>query len=947
MITKITENNSPNYIKFLGKAYQYLEYLERLNAYQALCKMEYIEAYKYLSGIEVEGSDSGLINSTFIDDSKALEEIKKSKSLVNEVYFDTYCKKYLKSVDTSEQKNFTDKVYIIAEGHRVDITTDEERIFQNYNQYKQYQEKYALYKELVGEDALKLQPIEIIDPLDRSEDGTFVTLEQYFNYIETIKRSGRGDHFLLSLPLDEGLIDINVNTRNITIPKDFISTVVQNDALAETMVFTVDRFIENIDLANADEIYVQWSAPNGEGGIREEATIVRLIDREDSKKIKFGWPISKEVTLHPGKVSFSAVFVIKNPNNPAEVNFRLNTLPETFEVKPALQPNITTDVTDVGTAFYYAIRNNRYPGQGMTAPQPPTFRAPGLDLQNNDPVEKLKLEKEEDVLKFEAQAIVTDIGRLTYNWFVRPEGATLSFNCAGGKHSFEPTDIINEIDYNWFGEEERDTYFEKDEENSTDKENFYKLKGDVSQSVTYPSFGKISIAYKKVPSEQIIPEDTYFVNNGKDEGQEEFLIQEKDDTFIRYTGEPNQKDLSKYEKFTVFQMPYDADENKLPEIVGEYFVVATASAPGRHSETKKMVSYDSNPTHSIHCFVNGPIELEFAKDGNLNEAEFLWTPGKVTAGTMLTDSEITTLKNRLETRAQKDNIDNAFTKEVTENGVTKKRCETPVAVQYKEIELGTELEQTSGEVKYYWHHSLDRDYLEKSENDDKTKIESDEKNPKRVLTEPGFYKQKIIAKKNRKYNDLTSRIVKITYAPRAVSLTLAEDCQTDANRFENYQDSEIYIFDTISSKDRIKLSVVPHLWVNKIGDTITNNEYLALSENDRKNYINYLENADEKQFYTEDMEYRWYRREVKSEENKEYVDTPLLSSDKYLISPSTEFDLYKEPTITIAPRPKDLGADPDEELSGDALRKEAYVCKVTNIIGKRRSEIAEIMMFIK
>lgn len=932
MITKITELNSPKYNVFLSKAYQYLEFLERSNAYQALSKWEYKKAYDYFK-------TEGLISDIFIDDEDLLI-IEDAKSLKEEYLFEKYCEKYLEE-NPDKEADFKKDVYIIEEGHRSD---DAEKAFSTYDQYLHYRDKYAEYELLFGSDAVEQAPIKIIHDEDRSQDGCFLTLEQYFNYIEIIKHSGRKYHFLLSLPLDEGELEINANTRLITIPRDFVSTIVQNDSLAETIVFTMDRFVENVDLGNVDRIYVQWTAP-GQEGRREEATLIELKDT-DASKIKFGWPISKEITKFPGQVQFSVVFIIDDPNNPGQILYRLNTLPNAFEVRPALQPNINKTVTTVGTDFYYAIRNNRYPGQAADAPKPPIFDDTfGLNLKDNDPVEKLVLEKQDDVLKFEAQAIITDVGQINYTWYVKPEGCTLAFNCAGGEYVIEPNKVINQKDYEYFGSEGPEYFKEADV--STDTEKFYILKETTAQKIPYASFGVISTAFKKFikkkDSDQLNPQDTYFVST-TGETRDEVYVQVSDNSFKRYTGDPEQKDAPKYEKFTVFQMPYNSEEGGVQkDIVGEYFVIATASIPGRHSETKKLITYESDPARSIECHVNGPIELAYTSEGDLKDNEFLLTSVKINAGTVMSNEDIEKTITKIETDAQKTSFRNAFSKDV-ENSATgeknHKKSTESVGVDYKEINVGTKLEQTSGEVKYYWHTSLNKEDLEDSSKDETTKIpDTDSSTPNLLLTKPGWYKQTVVAKKNRKLNHLTSNICRVVYAPREVSLALSEKCQTKENHFSAYEDNTVYAFDPSDATHTVTLTMVPHLWINDLGETITNNQYLELLENDSEKaqaYTDYLNHKD-KIFYSDSIEYKWYRREIIDEIMSTYKDIPLVENDEALVSPPDNFNVVQPSSITLKPR---LAAN-------GKLLQEAYVCKATNIIDNKRSVVSEAMIFLR
>ena len=224
----------------------------------------------------------------------------------------------------------------------------------------------------------------------------FYTIEQYYNYIEEFINGDYGDHFLMRLPLDETNFSIDGNTRVITIPKDYVSTVIQRDTMVETIIFIIDRFIDSIDLANASRIFVQWDAPDKDSGeTRHKATEITLTELFDSQ-IKFGWPIDDNVTKYPGTVTFSVTFFEYEDNSTEQVKWRINTLPASLTVEPALQPEITgIEVVKPTGTFYRAIKNNRYPGIGGHIPVDPDFEYPGKNLEDNDP-------SESGLLSFEA-----------------------------------------------------------------------------------------------------------------------------------------------------------------------------------------------------------------------------------------------------------------------------------------------------------------------------------------------------------------------------------------------------------------------------------------------------------------------------------------------------------------------------------------------------------------
>ena len=540
MITKITAQNGHQYNDFLTAAYQYLEFLERTNAYQILSEMEWVKAYTFLKGKNflTESNVAGCENS--------LAEIEAAQSLCSHETFDRLYAKYV-GTDEAKINEFQNEVYIIQPGHRDDVHSGAERAFSTWEQFITYEDVYAEYQAATPIAIQEKRPIYIIHEEDRLPGDSFVTLEQYFNYIETIKKSERGARFILGLPLDEGLLSIDANTRMITIPPEFVSTVVQNDTLAETIVFTIDRFIENIDLANVNNVYVQWTVTDTQGRVvKESATRVDLLGLRDIKdeKIKFGWPITKEITETPGKVSFSVVFFMTKEGGDASPVFRLNTLPATFEVKPALQSQINSHFVKPEEDFFYSIRNNKFPGHGGAIPLSPSF---AVDLENNDPVEALKATSEDKVLHFEVQAVAGDNGRVTYNWWVQPDGCENNYNCLGGTQTYEPGSIIGEADYNWLTDDGK-KYFTL---NATSKA--YEYNKTVANKVPYRPFGTVKTAFKKLPENaELNAWRVQFVENGTPSNKEVVYVQNDDRSFSRYCGGEGQQDKPLYEKYSIF-----------------------------------------------------------------------------------------------------------------------------------------------------------------------------------------------------------------------------------------------------------------------------------------------------------------------------------------------------------------------------------------------------------
>ena len=84
------------------------------------------------------------------------------------------------------------------------------------------------------------------------------SIEDYYSNITGIVQMKKLDPSVLRIPLDEPIININADTRQIELTKEFGKTqllAVENDHLAETIYFQIDRYFGLQDLA-ADDIKI-------------------------------------------------------------------------------------------------------------------------------------------------------------------------------------------------------------------------------------------------------------------------------------------------------------------------------------------------------------------------------------------------------------------------------------------------------------------------------------------------------------------------------------------------------------------------------------------------------------------------------------------------------------------------------------------------------------------
>ena len=920
MIIKINSQNAETYSQFLSDAYQYLERLEWRNAYQALLVKEANDKVKIIDDVDIDHFHSVREDKTFF----TREQFKKYE--------------YVKTRSGEETLNYPQSVYII-------------------------------YDE------------------DRNDEYAFTTIEQYFNYIETIKDSERARYFLLSLPLDEGRWTIDANTRQITIPDNFSSTVVQKDNLAEMIVFKMGRFVDNIDLANVEHIFVQWSAPGTDGTVRNQATEIILREIIDGDLV-FGWPITEEVTRYAGTVYFSVAFFSMDSNNKNQVGLRLNTMPQSIEVKPVRQPELNYNSNDIvrpNGQFLDAIKNNQYPGQGVKAPITPDFQdSAAKDLVNNDPMER-------DLLTFEAQAVVPDNGNITYTWLFTPSDSEKVYDCAGGTYNCKPEEDILISDYNrleadsqssfeplatnqytMIADEDKNITLTDNTEKTYKKNdiinqevydklpdtavdyfkplstNRYKMIEDEETAVAYKPFGSIYKAYRRLLEDETLKsQDVHFINSESDalktvsykendiisnekyltmlelivtedhknsfiDSMEEILpttldgkktykckaditvtIQEYEDiiyirtatdSYVRYAGTDDQANKQKYERYTVFEVPADTATEKY-NIVGSYQVKAVNNKPGRDSETKLLIRQVSRPAFSTPCEVKGPSEVKFAQD--LTYTNFISYHKIYRERDTISAEEY----NRILGLIEKDTDKQIFQNNMQQTESGNYQCNEYTAVYIREVTLDPILTSSADDITYQWQSSS-------TETGTFTDMR-DKTNKALTVSEPGWYKCKILAQKNRHTNTGETIVCRSVLPPRPVTLNI------DTTNTSELTGTGWGMYELDYAPDAtVSLAVTPQVLINGV---------------------------DEKsnKLWSDDIIYAWTKQLA-----PDGVIYPVSAED--LITPPDNFD-EKQPAKITVKIPK-----PASELESSPVY--IYRCTATNAIKRNAidQEVSEV-----
>lgn len=243
--------------------------------------------------------------------------------------------------------------------------------------------------------------------------GRFTSLDNYFAHMADLISISPN---YIMLPLDdstEGVFKINANDRTITIPPQFAKcAAVKNDEKCEIIVFSIDRYFDYQDL-DRTSICVQWINAAGEEGI----SLIQLKDLETFPgKLRFGWPLTSNITKKEGPVQFAVRFFTKTTDedtDEAKYHYLLNTLTSTIQVRNSLAiENPVIEEENVHGLFAEFVQNSVNPS--YPTPAPVFFVKPGLDLPVYGAI------GEDDTLTLTAQAIADDLGVINYEWMYVP-----------------------------------------------------------------------------------------------------------------------------------------------------------------------------------------------------------------------------------------------------------------------------------------------------------------------------------------------------------------------------------------------------------------------------------------------------------------------------------------------------------------------------------------------
>lgn len=128
---------------------------------------------------------------------------------------------------------------------------------------------------------------------------------------------------LLRLPLTEPVFEINPDTREISVPKQFKENglTIQGDKLAEIVWFKMPRFFDLTDFynfkndgvpTNSDfedyHTYIEWYNPSGKDDHQKGVDLAYAMTC-DEDYVYFGWPLADKVSGDAGTIQFTVRFL--------------------------------------------------------------------------------------------------------------------------------------------------------------------------------------------------------------------------------------------------------------------------------------------------------------------------------------------------------------------------------------------------------------------------------------------------------------------------------------------------------------------------------------------------------------------------------------------------------------------------------------------------------------
>ena len=123
-------------------------------------------------------------------------------------------------------------------------------------------------------------------------DGSKTAFESLWEYYSCLPELAKKKQvYYTKLPLDEPMMEIDGSSREIKVPAQLSRCAgIQNDHLAESIMFLIDRYHDGQDLTNAT-IWIQWTADNNGEKVEGVTAVPKTYVDVDfaQNKIRFPW----------------------------------------------------------------------------------------------------------------------------------------------------------------------------------------------------------------------------------------------------------------------------------------------------------------------------------------------------------------------------------------------------------------------------------------------------------------------------------------------------------------------------------------------------------------------------------------------------------------------------------------------------------------------------------
>lgn len=237
-------------------------------------------------------------------------------------------------------------------------------------------------------------------------DYNITNLEVYYKNLLALAKK---DINYTRLPLDEGVFEIDANTRTIIVPEEFKGGIgVQGDQIAEILYFKINRYYDMTDL-NTKNIYIQWKTPKGEKYLSTE--YLRDIESEPDYLI-FGCPLDNRITQESGEIEMAISFVGWEDEYEANMTYSLNTQPIKLKIKSGL--NIT-DMALLDSKMSDLVLNNLIYPERIEEEKPIILR----DIENErqylyDPIYIYAISPNGGEIEYQLEINITDTQEQNY-----------------------------------------------------------------------------------------------------------------------------------------------------------------------------------------------------------------------------------------------------------------------------------------------------------------------------------------------------------------------------------------------------------------------------------------------------------------------------------------------------------------------------------------------------